>query len=129
MYIATNCLYTTSALFLKLSLFLLYIRIFHRAVNPLLHGFIYCGIAGVVLFYTVYLAAFLGVALPRGSETELLASIRSKQPRDRLILFQAVGSAVTDFYAWMLPIPMLWQLQMPARRKAGLCALFLSGLL
>lgn len=42
---------------------------------------------------------------------------------------QGVFNVLSDFYLLIIPIPAVLSLQMPARRKAGVCAIFMTGLL
>jgi len=38
--------------------------------------------------------------------------------------FMAAFNVVSDFYLLAIPIPVVWKLQMPLRRKVGVCAIF-----
>ena len=42
---------------------------------------------------------------------------------------QGIFNVVSDFYLLILPIPVVWQLQMPSKRKIGVCAIFMTGIL
>ena len=43
-------------------------------------------------------------------------------------VIQGIFGLVTDLYIFILPLPMLWRLQMPLKRKLGITAIFLTGL-
>jgi hypothetical protein len=108
---------------------MLYIRLFFTAGSRLMRRLIYGGIASVALFYAAYIVAFISISVPRRGESIIMAMVRHKALRDRLFIANAVGSVLTDLYAWMLPLPVFWRLQMPWRKKLGLYALFGSGLM
>lgn len=38
-----------------------------------------------------------------------------------------VANAITDLYILLLPLPILWRLQLPLRKKIGVTAIFTSG--
>lgn len=47
----------------------------------------------------------------------------------KYLLGTAVPNVVTDFVILILPVSMVWQLQISKRRKAVLCGVFLLGIL
>ncbi|KAL9038259.1 MAG: hypothetical protein Q9180_003244, partial [Flavoplaca navasiana] len=34
---------------------------------------------------------------------------------------------LSDFYLLILPLPAVWRLQLPTRKKLGICGMFLTG--
>ena len=42
---------------------------------------------------------------------------------------QGVFNVVSDFYLLLLPVPVVWNLQMPLRKKIGILTIFTTGLL
>lgn len=42
---------------------------------------------------------------------------------------QSGFNVLSDFYLLIIPIPAVWSLQMPTRKKVGVCAIFMTGLL
>ena len=44
-------------------------------------------------------------------------------------IIQGVFGLLSDVYIFILPLPSLWGLQMRLRRKLGISAIFLTGLM
>ncbi|KAL8726422.1 MAG: hypothetical protein Q9181_006051, partial [Wetmoreana brouardii] len=42
---------------------------------------------------------------------------------------QGVFGIVSDLFIWFLPLPVVWNLQMPTRKKIGVTTIFATGLL
>jgi hypothetical protein len=83
----------------------------------------------VATFYTAFLVLFLGFIVPRRGESLLSAFRRSKRSRDHLIPMQTICCAGMDVLLCLLPLPMVWSLQLSTRKKLGVCALLLTGML
>jgi hypothetical protein len=83
----------------------------------------------VALFYSAFLVLFLSFIVPRRGESLLAAARRSQRSRDRLIPMQTVCCAGMDMVLCLLPLPVVWSLQLPTRKKLGICALLLTGML
>ena len=47
----------------------------------------------------------------------------------RFELFTAVWNLISDFIVVVLPMPMLWKLQLQTKKKVGLCIAFGMGIL
>jgi hypothetical protein len=111
-----------------LSLFLLYLRIF--SCNRATKIAIWAGIGISGLFYSAT-AIFFGVAcVPRPHNTWLITAL-SPQCSSTKRMNYAHGSfgVVSDLYIFILPLPGLWKLQLPVKKKVGVCAIFLAGLM
>lgn len=112
--------------FAKLSLFLLFLRLF--SPNRKLKCGVYLGIT--------FSAAF---SLTSVLVTGILCSPRPGQPWDDLrvifrcsteryfALIQGVLNMLLDFYILYLPIPVLWKLQLPVRKRMGVIGVFMTG--
>lgn len=83
----------------------------------------------VALFYSAFLVLFLSFIVPRRGESLLSAFRRSKRSRDHLIPMQTICCAGMDVLLCLLPLPMVWSLQLSTRKKLGVCALLLTGML
>ena len=46
-----------------------------------------------------------------------------------LLLADCISSIVCDFLVLVLPMPLIWNLQLPVTKKLGLTAVFATGLL
>lgn len=110
----------------KLSLLSLYLDVF--GPNQALRYAIYFGMVSVTLFYTGTFIAFCVLAIPRPGET-LIGTILSNNVASLIPISvaQAAVNVASDFYIFLLPIPGVVQLQMPTRKKIGVCAIFATG--
>lgn len=110
----------------KLSLLSLYLDVF--GPNQALRYAIYFGMVFVTLFYTGTFIAFCVLAIPRPGET-LIGTILSNNVASLIPISvaQAGVNVASDFYIFLLPIPGVVQLQMPTRKKIGVCAIFATG--
>lgn len=92
-------------------------------------------ITGMVLITAFHIAisiAFAVMCAPRtgsGQLDFLSALISDTCTRSRVIIvIQGIGNVVTDLFLLILPLPAIWTLQMPLRRKLAVSAMFLVGL-
>ncbi|KAL8698364.1 MAG: hypothetical protein Q9201_006621 [Fulgogasparrea decipioides] len=112
----------------KLSLLWLYLEIFRP--NRQLRYAIYFGMSFTTLFYTSTFIAFCILAVPRPGEgligTLLSDGVAQLIP---LSIVQGAVNIATDFYIFLLPIPGVLQLQYSTKKKVGVCAIFMTGLL
>ena len=116
--------YVIGIFFVKLSILLLYIRIFglQRSFRIL----VYCGIIFCVLFHGAYLGSSI-------AEPVLCVSTRATSPictsaAKAIIIYTSVLNVCTDIYILVLPIRQIMGLQMRKRQKIGLLGVFLSGI-
>lgn len=110
----------------KLSLLSLYLQVFRP--NLRLRYAIYFGMVFVTLFYTGIFIAFCVLAIPRPGES-LIGTILSNDVASLIPISVALGgvNVASDFYIFLLPIPGVVQLQMPTKKKIGVCAIFATG--
>ena len=112
----------------KLSLLLLYLRIFH--CNVKLRYCIYVSIGWISLFYCGVFVALAILTIPKPGQTPLAASRPAETAEiTQLILAHSAIGVATDFLIFCLPIPVLWKLQLPLRKRIGVLAIFTTGLL
>lgn len=112
----------------KLSLLMLYLEVFRPNVR--LRYFIYFGIVFNVLFHTAIMIVMFVLYMPRPGEslTQVLYSPNAAKGISVAVV-QASVNVGSDFYILCLPISGVLQLQHPLRRKIGILAIFLTGLL
>ncbi|KAL8736913.1 MAG: hypothetical protein Q9181_002209 [Wetmoreana brouardii] len=112
----------------KLSLLWLYLEVFRP--NRQLRYAIYFGMTFTTLFYTSTFIAFCILAVPRPGEswigTLLSDGVAQLIP---LSIVQGAVNIATDLYIFLLPIPGVLQLQYSTKKKVGVCAIFMTGLL
>lgn len=93
---------------------------------------ILAGIAVINLFYLSCLVGALILCVPRqgdGGWTSQASQTRCAWPDSQLSLAQGIFSTLSDFYVLAIPLHMVWGLNLPLRRKVGVSAIFLTGLL
>lgn len=111
----------------KLSLFVLYYHLF--SANRRIRILIY---AGVTCNFAVYLGSLIsfGIAcVPRHGASWFEAVITAqcfKETTNRAYLLGVFG-VISDFYLYFLPIPVILRLQLPLKKKIGVCAIFMTG--
>lgn len=112
----------------KLSLLLLYLRIFHSNVK--LRYCIYVTMSWLSLFYCGAFIALAILAIPRPGQSLQAAAHSAEAARStQLVIAQSAVGVATDFLIFCLPIPVLWKLQLPLRKRIGVLAIFTTGLL
>lgn len=121
-------LYSLILFFAKLALFLLYYRLF--AHNRWTRIAIYLGITLNGLFYVASVVAMMVLCIPRRGEswtsiTYTTRCVHSKAMNDVFGIF----GLLSDLYIFILPLPILFRLQMSLRKKLGITAIFLTGLM
>lgn len=82
------------------------------------------------LFYCGAFVAIAILTIPKPGQS-LLAAARSAEAAKsvQLVITQSAVGVATDFLIFCLPIPVLWRLQLPLRKKIGVLAIFTTGLL
>lgn len=108
----------------KLSLLLLYFRIF--SVNKRMELLIRIGIGIQIVFYLAYVATYATLNVVCVSASSLSKPLCT----NTWIIVEVQGTinVATDFYILALPVIMVTQLQLTFRRKLGVIAVFMTGL-
>lgn len=72
-------------------------------------------------------SAYFGyMCIPRPGQSWLERA--SGQCKTRLVVYsQGIVGVISDLYLFILPIPIVWKLQMPLRKKIGICVVFATG--
>ena len=125
--LVVDMMFAVIAFFTKLSLFLLYHRLFarHRWIKNL----IYFGIAFSFAMYTASFSAFGYLCLPHRGEEWLEAALSPRCHRQHILIGDVRGplNLASDLYLLILPLPAVWQLHLPRKKKSGICGIFLTG--
>jgi hypothetical protein len=83
-----------------------------------------------VLFYTACLLMETISCTPRSGETWIVAQNSRRCGRDlNLGYVISAFNVLSDIYLLAIPIPVVWKLQLPLRRKFGVIAIFMTGFL
>ncbi|KAI0451111.1 hypothetical protein F5B21DRAFT_488212 [Xylaria acuta] len=119
-------IYTIASTAIKLSLLFLYRRLFNLKTKPITRAAINGGIVVVFLFN---LGLFLGIVffcipVQKAWDNSLDGHCSSPAP---LSYLSGVWNVVVDIYILVLPIPLVWDLNMSLKRKLRLIAVFGVG--
>ena len=122
---AGNVFYACTSPTIKLSILLLYRRIF---VTPVVKSITF--VVGCILAAWLVAVVFTQIF----SCTPVEGSWKPTTARhciDSIIFYEAVAisNVLLDFMLLLLPIPVVWKLNMSMRRKAQVCGIFLVGAL
>ena len=90
---------------------------------------IYLGILTTFVFYTAITMAEGVLCIPRPGESWLETAFTRCRNDVFVGFILGIFNVVSNFYILILPIPVIWQLQMPTRKKIGVCAIFMTGIL
>ena len=122
--VVSQIVYGPTIFFAKLTLLLLYFRLF--SCSRWTAAAIYFGITATGVFYTATTVAY-GIQC-RPGQKGLVASERCALKSD-VTYAQGAFGVVSDIYIFILPIPVIWGLQLSVSKKLGVAAIFLTGLM
>lgn len=130
--IATFNLYAASAFCVKLSLFLLYLRLFKP--NKVTRWLIYGGSVACAIFYSASIISSCALCMPKPGQPDDNAAWILRAPEcglalRHLAIVQAVFSTISDMYLLVIPIRSIFQLKLPVERKIGVSAIFMIGIM
>ncbi len=114
--------------FSKLSILILFHRIF-----SLQKIFRYANYLGMIWAFLLAIASIIQALVyctPRGMQSfdTPETTVRCNE-LEQPILVRGAFQAALDFYILLLPLPLLWNLQLTIRRKLELTVVFMTGLL
>ncbi len=114
--------------FVKTSILLYYHCMFSVGGGRPMRRLIWGGIVFQLLFYTAFLALAISLIPLCGS---VAADARGGicVSASRAAPVQAALNVATDFYVLLLPLLVVRQLKLPRKRKVGVIAVFMTGLL
>lgn len=112
--------------FAKAAILLLYLQIFsaHRTMR------IACYIVMVALTLTYWTSCVLEIAFAAPRPGETWTSLLTSGNPGKLIFFGPVQGSlavIIDISIFILPLPVLWKLNMSLRRRIALCAVFFTA--
>ena len=121
-------LYSLNMFFAKLALFLLFYRLF--ALNRWMRIAIYFGIALNGLFYLASGITLIILCIPRHREgwTSPIYAARCYHA-EVMGLIQGIFGLLSDIYIFILPLPVLFRLQMSLKKRLGIIAVFFTGVM
>lgn len=83
------------------------------------------------MFYFASMIAFIVMCGPKDGQSQYsyLSALASDQctRTHPLIIMTGVVNVASDLYLIVLPLPAVWALNLPLRRKVGISAIFLTG--
>lgn len=83
------------------------------------------------LFYFATMISLIIMCAPNNGHSQFayLAALASPQcaKSERLSIVIGAVNVTSDLYLVLLPLPAVWSLQLPLRRKTGVSAMFLTG--
>ena len=123
--LAVSVTYPPAVFLVKLSAFLLLYQLF--GVNKRLRLLIYFGVISQAILYLTFLGIYIGAEAVCVDAANLKTSYCAHLWISTII--QGVINVVTDSYVLALPVAMVLGLQMTPKRKVGISAIFLTGLL
>lgn len=117
--------------FIKLALFTFYLRLF-----KVLRWLRYCVYLGILVTGVCYLATtilFPIFCAPRDGQDQMayLAAIAAEKCIKARYTATALGciNIISDVYIFMLPLPPVWALKLPFRKRLGIAMMFSTGLM
>lgn len=113
--------------FTKTSLFLLYYRVF--APNKFLRYIITVGIAFCFAVYLANLAVAVNYCAPHPGKAWDLQVLYSCSQIGHYNIISGVANLALDIFMIGLPIPVILRLQLPLKKRLGVLAIFMTGLL
>ena len=114
--------------FTKLSLFLLYLRLF--SCRQTIKRLVYAGILVSGLYYTIQTLTFGIMCVHRPGESWIDPRFRARCHKAIILKWtQGIFGLFSDIYIFILPLPYIWALQVPLRQRLGVLAVFATGLL
>ena len=121
-------LYSLTMFFAKMALFLLYYRLF--AIDHWTKIAIYSGMGITSSFYLATFIVQLVLCIPRPQESWTSPTCVKRCSRaEGLGDVHGVFGLVSDLYIFILPLPVVYRLQMSLKKKIGVIATFLTGLM
>ena len=127
MIVVIDLMYGPIAFCAKLSLFLLYYRLFSR--RKWVRYLVYLGIGATALTYTVTTIVYGYLCLPRRGQGWIEAGLSSHCHKQFIMIAFVRGpfNLLSDLYLLLVPLPAIWQLHLPLRKRLGIAGIFLTG--
>ncbi|KAG8406026.1 hypothetical protein J3458_021369 [Metarhizium acridum] len=118
-----------SALFVKLGLLFFYFRLFQ--IYRLAYWLIWAGVGAVSAFYLISTVLLLDRCVPRQGQTWLETTYTGSctPVQNGLSKGSGIFGLISDLYILAVPLWFVSQLRLPTKRKLGVSAVFLTGIL
>lgn len=120
-------MYTALPILIKLSILALYLRTFstHRRFRLTIYGLI----VFLLAMFLAFILRHFFICRPFQTQwrLELLRESATCGNLDLATYVESVLNAVTDLVIMCLPVPILWSLQLPTRKKIGVLVTFATG--
>ena len=125
-------LFTCSAILVKLSLLILYLRLFNP--NRLTRYLIFGGMIACSLFYsiTIIISAAFCVPDPSGPNDDRAWLKQSKTCRPAVVKIafaQGIFGTISDIYLLVIPLQIILRLNLATQRRIGMVAVFGTGIM
>lgn len=121
-----NFLYNTGLTLVKLSVLMFYVRVF-RTVRTYRIAFWIVGFILVAWCIALNFVSLLAcIPIQKGWDSSVPGRCVDRQTA---FVGTAIPNILTDFILLILPMPMLWHLQISLRRKISLVGIFTAGYL
>ncbi|KAI8949431.1 hypothetical protein F4801DRAFT_401578 [Xylaria longipes] len=117
--------YQITTFFTKLSILLLYLRLF--SVHELFALIANISIVIITLFYIPLVGLGIGFLATCNDLMKLVESHFCRSYNGPVLLLNASFNVITDLWLLLLPLPLLMKLQLQPRQKLGLVAVFAAG--
>ncbi|KAL9118742.1 MAG: hypothetical protein Q9187_004710 [Circinaria calcarea] len=113
--------------FAKAAILMLYLRVFQ--VKRIIRFLIYFGLTFMFVLYWISVPLFSYYCTPRAGEAWDLTLLGKCHVNAKLALVQGVFGVVADIYIFILPLPTIYNLNLAYKKKVGLAAIFMTGIL
>ena len=125
--VVIDMMYGPIAFCAKLSLFLLYYRLF--SCRKWVRYLVYLGIGATAATYTATTIVYGYACLPRRGQDWIEAGLSSRchQEFSMICFVRGPFNLLSDLYLLLVPLPAIWQLHLPLRKRLGIAGIFLTG--
>jgi len=130
--LASVCLYAVAALFVKLSILCLYLRLFK--VKTTVRWLIYGGMAACSILYTASVISNMILFVPPPGQPQTLAGWSAKAAAignnaNHLAIFQGAFGTLSDIYLLVIPVQSILVLNLPLAKRIGVSLIFMTGII
>lgn len=117
--------YPPGVYFAKAAILTLYLRIF--TVKHVMRGLIYGGLIVLFLVYATFIPLTVVLCTPRKGGAWNLVLLQKCKPTSIALVVQGVFCLLSDIYILVLPLPVIWNLNLKPKKKIGLMVVFMSA--
>lgn len=124
---AIDLVYNPGIFFAKAAILALYLRIF--ATTRRMRHLVYFPLVLLALVYAAMIPVATVFCTPRTGEHWDIFLLEKCHSTATLAIVQGVFGLASDIYIFILPLPMIYNLHLPSRKKLGLLLVFMAGIL